>query len=63
MLRRAEVVAALVPGGPLAGMATIGPSLGRRCGAMPALTLLPQDRIGGPVKDTRVVIAERFSDT
>ena len=34
----------------------------RRCGAMPALTLLSQDRVGGPVKDTRVVIADKFSN-
>ena len=32
-----------------------------RCGAMPALTLLPQDRVGRPIKDTRVDLADRFS--
>ena len=33
-----------------------------RCGAMPALTLLPQDRVGIPLKDMRVEIVDRFDE-
>jgi hypothetical protein len=28
--------------------------------AMPALTLLPQDRVGLPIKDMRVDLVDRF---
>ncbi len=32
----------------------------RRCGAMPALTLLSQDRLRQPIKDMRIDLADRF---
>lgn len=32
----------------------------QRCGAMPALTLLPQDRFGLPLTDVRFDLAHRF---
>lgn len=34
----------------------------RRCGAMPALTLLPQDRVGLPIRDMRVALIDRFDE-
>ena len=35
---------------------------GRRCGAMPALTLLPHDRVGLPIKSARVDLVDRFDE-
>ncbi len=35
----------------------------RRCGAMPALTLLPQDRVGLPIKNMRVDLVDRFDES
>ena len=33
-----------------------------RCGVMPALTLLPQDRVGLPIKSTGVDLVDRFDE-
>ncbi len=35
----------------------------QRCGAMPALALLPQDRAGLPVANGRVDVVNRFDET
>ena len=34
----------------------------QRCGAMPALTLLPQDRIGLPIKSAQIDLVDRFDE-
>ena len=34
----------------------------RRCGTMPALTLLSQDRVGQPIKAKRIHLVDRFDE-
>ena len=66
MLRRADAIAALVPRGALAGWLLSDLAMDhtcRRCGAMPALALLMQNRAGLPNEDARVELADRFDES